>query len=113
MNKVWYALFGGKRFLSSALVRVGLLQTADNQMEEEEDRGDSGQPSPRPFFPFEGSKIICTDTADREVQHVMDNAGAVILLNIPSYGGGGKISPEPVRFCASFTLNLIPTGECP
>ncbi len=88
-------MFGGKRFVSSALVRMGLLQTVGENLEEDEREG-SGHPSPRPFFPFEGSKIHCLDTVDRQVEHDLANAGAVILLNIPSYGGGGKISPEPV-----------------
>lgn len=98
LNKVWYAALGGKHQFKNLLSFLGLARAipapAGTSVLEDETASPNGPvdddipPSPSAHEPLSESRLY----VDTEAESVdLSDLGALIVLNIPSYGGGGKI----------------------
>ncbi|KAJ3156766.1 hypothetical protein HDU86_003532 [Geranomyces michiganensis] len=110
LNKVWYALLGAKHQSVNFLSLVGLVRSPSSVSifdEDEDDEADTDgslnaanktsikesvvqpPPSPAPHEPLSASTLYLDGRRDQPID--LTDCGALIALNIPSYGGGGKI----------------------
>ncbi|KAJ3168443.1 hypothetical protein HDU87_000999 [Geranomyces variabilis] len=107
LNKVWYALLGAKHQSVNFLSLVGLVRSpssvsifdedddvtsdADGSPNKSSINGSVLQPpsSPAPHEPLSASTLYLNGRRDQPID--LTDCGALIVLNIPSYGGGGKI----------------------
>ncbi|TPX54935.1 diacylglycerol kinase (ATP) [Powellomyces hirtus] len=96
LNKVWYALLGAKHQTLNVLSIVGLVRSPSSASifdEDESPATDTSKeeelmPSPAIHEPLSASTLYI----DRKPDPIdLTDVGALIVLNIPSYGGGGKI----------------------
>ncbi|KNC99895.1 uncharacterized protein SPPG_05267 [Spizellomyces punctatus DAOM BR117] len=96
LNKVWYALFGGKHQFKNILSLLGIVRNVqpsasvldDENSPTDRQREDAPMPSPGAHEPLSASSLYL-DSSTESID--LTDMGALIILNIPSYGGGGKI----------------------
>ncbi|KAJ3182466.1 hypothetical protein HDU85_002563 [Gaertneriomyces sp. JEL0708] len=106
LNKVWYALLGGKHQFINVLSWIGILKPSNISLPEQ--YGNSithapGNQKPFPLLSPSEPAMLSTPGVHEPLSstelyldadpHAVDltDIGAVIILNIPSYAGGGKI----------------------